>query len=480
MRLDEYITYDGVGLAELVRQRQVSPRELAETALSAIQQVNPQINAVIETLEDWPTRFAQQPQQGYFYGVPFLLKDHVTMQQGLRLEFGSRLLHGVLVAPIDTDLGQRYKQAGLNTLGRTNCPEMAYCPSTEPVLFGPTRNPWNLERSAGGSSGGSAAAVAAGIVPMAHATDGGGSIRIPAAWCGLVGLKPTRMRNPPGPTFGEAFYGMGVEHVVSRTVRDTALMLDATHGPGVGDKYQIPPPAQPYAKVIQQLPSPLRIAFSAKTYNGVPVEPACVQALEATARHLEALGHHLEEAAPEFDAESFDKANLIMWCSFLAAAILNLGQMVGRKPSPENLEATVWASFQHGLGLKALDLEYAQAVQNTVTRVVGAFHQHYDLFLTPTMPSTALPLGLLNANDPDLDAQGWYDHAYAARLPFTMPANMTGLPAISLPLQQSPEGLPVGIQLTARFGGEDTLLQLAAQLEQTIPWRNRAPSISVG
>ena len=479
MRLDEYARCDGLELARLVRAGEVSARELAATARTAIAAINPQINAVIGHIDPTEEDFASVPADGPFAGVPFLIKDLVLHARGVPCDMGSRLVNGGFIAPADSDLMQRFRRAGFVTLGRTNTPEMGFNASTEPVLYGPTRNPWNPAHSSGGSSGGSAAAVAAGVVPVAHANDGGGSIRIPAACCGLVGLKPTRGRIPVGPDFGEPLHGLGVELVVSRTVRDTAAALDATQGPGVGDRYVIPRPRRPYLAEITRKPKRLRIAFSAVVdSHSDAADPVCVQAMEAAAKRCRELGHRVTEAAPAYDADAFHRANLIFWASFCTAAIAGTAEMLGRTASPENLEASLWANYQYGLTLKALDLELAYALMNQTSRAVAPFFERYDVLLTPTLGVPPLKLGVLNANDPRLDAQGWYDRVFRW-LPYTALYNMTGQPAISLPLAQSPAGLPIGVQAVARYGDEATLLALAAQLEEAVPWRDRRPPIHV-
>ncbi|TAK53240.1 MAG: amidase [Gammaproteobacteria bacterium] len=479
MRLDEYARCDGLELARLVRAGEVTPRELAAMAQAAIAAINPQINAVIGRIEPTDPDFAGIPADAPFAGVPFLIKDLVLHARGVPCDMGSRLVHGGFVAPADSDLMQRFRHAGFITLGRTNTPEMGFNASTEPLLYGPTRNPWNPAHSSGGSSGGSAAAVAAGIVPVAHANDGGGSIRIPASCCGLVGLKPTRGRVPVGPDFGDALHGLGIELVVSRTVRDTAAALDAVEGPGCGDRYVIPRPRRPYLAEIARKPKRLRIALSsAVDSHSDPADPACVRVLELAAARCRELGHRVVEAAPVYDADVFHRANLIYWCSFCTAAVAGTAQMLGRQPSPDNLEASLWANYQHGLTLKALDLELADVLMNQVCRTVAPFFERYDVLLTPVLGVPPLKLGVLNANDPRLDAQGWYDHLFRF-MPYTALYNMTGQPAISLPLGQSPDGLPIGVQAVARYGGEATLLALAAQLEEAMPWRGRIPPIHV-
>jgi amidase len=479
MKLEEYARCDGLQLAALVRRGEVQVGELVACALAAIERLNPAINAVIGRLDPKAidAQVAALPAEGPFRGVPFLIKDLVLHMAGVRCDMGSRLVDGAYVPPADSDLMARFRRSGVITLGRTNVPEMGFNASTEPVLYGPTRNPWNTAHSSGGSSGGSAAAVAAGLVPIAHANDGGGSIRIPAALCGLVGLKPSRGRTPTGPDYADPLHGLGIEHVVSRSVRDTAAMLDAVEGPGIGERYEIARPSQPYLQAIATPPARLRIAFSAGVdSHSEPAEAEIVRALETVAKACAGLGHHVEEGRPAYDADAFHRANMYYWSSFCAAGVAATAQALGRTPSLANLETSLMANYEFGLGLKALDLEWADATMNQVCRSVGPFFQQHDVLLTPTVAVTPYKLGLLDANAPGLTTQGWYDHLFR-HLPYTALFNMTGQPAISLPLAQSAGGLPIGIQLVGRYGDEATVLRLAAQLEQAMPWADRLPGI---
>ncbi|MBS0613110.1 MAG: amidase [Proteobacteria bacterium] len=481
MKPEEYARCDGLQLAALVKRGEVKIEELVACALAAIDHLNPTINAVIGQIDprEVAAQIAAVDLDAPFSGVPFLIKDLVLHMAGVRCDMGSRLIEGAYIPPADSDLMARFRRSGVITLGRTNVPEMGFNASTEPLLYGATRNPWNTAHSSGGSSGGSAAAVAAGMVPIAHANDGGGSIRIPASICGLVGLKPSRGRTPTGPDYADPLHGLGIEHIVSRSVRDTAAMLDAVEGPGVGDRYEIPRPAQPYLQAIATPPAKLRIAFSAAVdSHSAPAEAEVVRALETVAKVCAGLGHHVEEGRPVYDADGFHRANMICWASFCAAGIAATAQALGRAPSPENLETSLWANYQFGLTLKALDLEMADALMNQVCRSVGSFFTRHDLLLTPTIGVTPYNLGLLDANAPGLDAQRWYDHLFR-HLPYTALFNMTGQPAISLPLGQSSNGLPIGIQVAGRFGDEATVLKLAAQLEQAMPWATRLPAVHV-
>lgn len=475
MKLDEYARYDGLGLAELVRRGEVSAAELAATARLGIERVNPILNAVIGDIGT----HAPAPADGPFAGLPFLIKDLVLHAEGVRCDMGSRLVDNSFVSPHDTELMRRFKAAGFVAIGRTNTPEFGFASTTEPVLYGPTRNPWNVDRSPGGSSGGSAAAVAAGIVPIAHANDGGGSIRIPAAMCGMVGLKPTRGRTPTGPEFGQPLHGLGIEHVVTRTVRDCAAVLDSVQGPGIGDPFIIPPPSRPYASEIGAPPGRLRIAVSLAGMKGAHAGGEVRDAVMRVARELETLGHEVSEASPHYDEDMFHKANIVYWCGFLAAGILGTAQLNGRTPSLQTLESTTLACYEYGLGLKLVDLEMADAFANIVCRSVAPFFNAYDVLLTPTLGERTVALGLIDANDSSLDAQAWYDRLFN-HASYTALYNMTGQPAISLPLTTDAEGMPLGMQFVTRFGAEDLLLRLAAQLEQALPWADRRAGIHVG
>ncbi|MCE9667126.1 amidase [Myxococcus stipitatus] len=475
MHLDEYTRYDALGLSELVRRGEVSPAELLDTALEAVARVNPKLNAVIEVREADARQTLQAGLvEGPFKGVPFLIKDLALHAANVPTDLGSRLAQG-LVFPHDTTLMAHYRRAGLVTLGRTNTPEFGNNTSTEPVLHGPTLNPWDPSRSTGGSSGGTAAAVAAGIVPMAHGNDGGGSIRIPAAHCALFGLKPTRGRVSVGPDMGEAIQGIAVEHVLSRSVRDSAAMLDASQGPAVGDPYYAPPPERPYVEEVLREPRRLRIALCRAPGSGAPVDKDCLTALEDAARLCASLGHDLIEAAPVYDDAAMLDALTSVWSSFMALWAGALGAQTGRQAGPETLEASTWAAVQYGRGLKASDLQLASATFNTVSRAVGAFFQDYDVLLSPT---TAIPppkLGVLDANAPRTAAE-WYRHVFTLN-PFTVLYNVTGQPAMNVPLHWNEEGLPIGVQFVGRYADEATLFRLAGQLEQARPWSVRRPPI---
>jgi amidase len=476
MNLHEYASYDALGLAELVRSKSVTPRELVECALRANALVNSKVNAIIGIVPDWELQLNQCYSDAPFLGVPFLIKDLGLQAKGVPCDFGSRLFRGAYIAPQDTELMSRFRKAGVVTWGRTNTPEFGFANTTEPVLYGPTRNPWDTTRSAGGSSGGSAAAVAAGIVPIAHGNDGGGSIRIPAAACGLVGLKPTRGRTPVGPLAGEPVHGMAIDHIIARSVRDSAAMLDAVEGPALGDRFVISGPHRPFLEEVSTAPRRLRIALSTDGRRYGNAEPECVEAVRDAGRLCVSLGHDVEEAQPDFDDDAFHTTNAIYWCSSLAGGVTRFAQFLGRRPSPDNLEATVWTCFQYGLTLKAIDLELADFHANGICRSVGSFFGRFDVLVTPTLRASPLKLGTLNADDPNFGPLEWLQANFAVS-PFTALYNMTGQPAISLPLAESRDGLPIGVQFAASYGDEATLFNLAGQLEVASPWTRRKPGV---
>ncbi len=477
MNLDDYSRFDAVGLAELVRRKEVSPEELLRVAVDAIQRVNPAINAVIDTRDAQAREALKQGlPEGPFRGVPFLIKDIGVHAEGVPTEFGSRLTQGT-VFPYDSALMARYRRAGLVLLGRTNTPEFGNNASTEPRVRGPTRNPWNLERSPGGSSGGSAAAVAAGILPMAHGNDGGGSLRIPASLCGVFAMKPTRGRNSLGPNAGDLICGMGAEHVLSRTVRDSAAALDATQGPEAGDPYYAPPPPRPYLEEVRHAPRRLRIALVTASPMGGPVSPECVEAARQAARLCEGLGHDVTEAPLPHDGRLLHEAVVTAWSASLASLVAMIAHHSGKEAGPELLEATTWAAVRHGQTLSATELQRALGVFNFVSRQVGRFFEQYDVVLSPTVAAPPFPLGLLDANAPR-SAREWYDHAFG-HCPFTAVFNVTGQPAMSVPLHWSEDGLPIGVQFAGRYADEATLFQLAGQLEQARPWAQRRPPVHV-
>ena len=474
--LRDYTAHDGLGLAELVARKEVTPDELAAAAFEAVAKVNPRINAVLHTIpKEAATEIRAGLPRGPFTGVPFLIKEIVLHAKGVRCEMGSKLAQGY-VPDADTELMARFRRAGLVLAGTTQTPEFGYNPTTETRAFGPVHNPWDLGRSPGGSSGGSGAAVAAGIVPVAHANDGGGSIRIPASCNGLVGLKPSRDRIPSGPDYGDLLCGLACEFALTRSVRDAAALLDAVAGPDPGAPGHPVPPARPYRELIGTPPGRLRIAWTATPASGAKVDPECEKAVHETVRLLEGLGHTLIEDRPRYDWDSFLENVNVIWGAFGVASIDFAAAMTGRKPGPDNLEAVTLASYEDGKRYSAIDLLNAMTHCNVVSRQVGAFFEKVDVLVTPTIARLPAPLGELNQNREGMTAMEWTRQIFSY-VPFTPVFNVTGQPAISLPLHWSAGGLPVGVQIAGRFGDEATLLCLAAQLEQARPWAARRPPI---
>ncbi len=479
MKLCEYVEQDGLGLAELVRAGQVTPAELLDVACTALAEVNPRLNAVVEVFrEDAEQEIARGLPDGPFRGVPFLVKDFGLGVRGRRTRMGSRLFAS-FVCPIDTELMGRYRRAGLVTFGKTNLPELALSFETEPLAHGPTRNPWNPERGPGGSSGGSAAAVAARIVPLAHANDGAGSIRVPAAATGLFGLKPTRARTPAGPLAGEPMFGLGVEHALTRTVRDSAALLDATAGEDAGAPYAAAPHAHPYLLEASAPPGRLRVAFDQTAGNGVEVDPECRQAVHGAAQLCEELGHDVVEARLPVDWGIFREAFYPQVFAFVAQ-LLDVGcRALGLVPGPENLELSTQAFAERGRRMSSSELVTALELRNRVSRTAGQFFQAFDVLLTPTLCSPARPFGSLGLNQPGLSAEEIFDRLFVAA-PFTPVYNLTGSPAMSVPFGSTRDGLPLGVQFGARYGGEHVLLRLAGQIEAARPWAGRKPPIVAG
>ena len=472
MNLSDYVQHDATALADLVAKAEVTPAELTACADAAIDAVNDRLNIIAHRPEA-PIAGAGT---GPFAGVPFLVKDLVLHIAGVPHRMGTRMLaEGQYVPPASSELFLRFQRAGLNTLAVTPSPEMGFNPTTEAVLYGPTRNPWDVTRSPGGSSGGSAAAVAAGVVPMAHANDGGGSIRIPAASCGLLGLKPTRGRTPIGPDYNLPLMGMGIEFAVTRSVRDAARLLDAVEGPEIGAMFDIARPVTPYAQVIGQPTRKLRIALATHLPGTPRPDAPLMDALQETARLLAAEGHEIVEAAPEFDPEAWSRATYVAWMGFLASGVAGLSQVLGVQPSTDNLETATLACAEAGMKLTALDYEMAFMQMNAVSRALGGFMAGHDALLMPMLRHLPVPLGHMNQNDPAMTAQGWFEHVFNT-FPYGGLFNMTGQPAISVPAGLH-EGLPLSVQLVAPMGDEATLLQLARDLEGVRPWAGQRPPV---
>ena len=475
IKFDEYRKHDAVALADLVAKGEVSAEELLDAAVDRAEAVNPSINAIVYKQYDVARQAIRDGlPNGPLKGVPYLFKDLGAYDAGHPSTGGSRLFAD-FVPDHDATYTERCKAAGLVVMGRTNTPEFGLNISTESALLGACRNPWNLEHSTSGSSGGAAAAVAVGILPVAHATDGGGSIRIPAANCGLFGLKPTRGRNPAGPDVGEGWAGMSCGHVVSRSVRDSALMLDCTHGAAPGDPYAAPAPDRPFVDEVGVDPDKLRIAVMNHGHDGEPLSVECSQAVSDTAKLLTDLGHTVEAADPGIDTMAIGLANRAIIAANTANMVRNRAKALGREPSGQDVEAATWAMVQLGNAVAGPD--YADAVLqiHLLSRKLGAFFQDYDLILSSTLRNPPLPLGTLNTQDPDgIEDFGELIRHELATTPFY---NAAGCPAMTVPLHWSADVLPVGVHFGAALGDEATLLRVAAQLEQAKPWFDKMPDM---
>ena len=477
LNIDELSTMDAVAQAELVRRRELTPLELVDAAIARIERLNPALNAVIHKhFERARAQAAGELPEGPFRGVPFLLKDlgGATLK-GDPNNYGTRFLRDVdFRAPTTSYLVEKFLKAGLVIVGRTNAPELGAWTTTEPTAYGPTRNPWDITRSSGGSSGGSAAAVASHMVPFAHANDGGGSIRIPASECGLVGLKPTRGRVSLGPDIGEVWEGMAIEFAVTRTVRDAAALLDVVAGSMPGDPYVAPTSERAYREVVGAPCVQLRIGLLS-SLSTLKIHPDCVSAVESAGHLLESLGHHVELTHPaDLENPELTTGLLPIIATSQARLIEQFSASIGRTISTEDMDCDNWAVTE--LGRKVSGTEYLAAVEvlNRYTRKVVAWWEEFDLLVSPTLPEPPPPIGEL-VPDPRELLKGF--QRSGALTAFTLPFNVTGQPAISLPLHWTPEGLPVGVQLVAAFGREDLLIRVASQVEQAQPWIGRLPAV---
>ena len=475
-------TLDATAQAELVRRGEVAPSELIDAAIARIERANPQLNAVITPTFDKARTQARSGTlpSGPFRGVPFLLKDLGAHSAGDPLHCGMRLLRDAgWVAPHDTYLAAKLRAAGFVFLGKTNTPELGLLPTTEPEAHGATHNPWDVTRSPGGSSGGSGAAVAAGMVPAAHATDGGGSIRVPAAHCGLVGLKPSRGRVSFGPDAGERWGGFSCENTVTRSVRDTAAILDIVAGAMPGDPYVAPPPARPFLAEVGAHPGRLRIGLMTTSPGGMPVHPECVAAAAEGARLLGDLGHTVEISHPEAlrDYEATRAVVTVIACS-TARTLDAWAEKLGRTISASDVEPLTWSVADMGRQVSACNyLRTVEFIHTQTRRLASWWDGGFDLLLTPTAAEPPPKLGEFEPT-PDNPFAGFLRAAVFST--FTSPFNLSGQPAISLPLHWSAEGLPIGVHLVAAYGREDLLIRVAAQLEQAKPWASRRPPVHAG
>ncbi len=474
MSMNDYCDYDGLGLADLVARKEVSPAELVEAAIERVERHNPSLNAVVYKGYEDARKAAQGPlPDGPFKGVPFLIKDLGMPVAGWPRSSGSRFAQH-MVDQADGGLTRRYREAGVIPLGKTNTPEYGITGTTEGALLGPCRNPWNPAHISGGSSGGSASAVAAGIVPMAHASDGLGSIRIPAACCGLVGLKVTRDRNLNLPDGTDYAIGFVVDHVVTRTVRDSAAMLDATGRPEIDDPYPAPPKARPYMEEIEQSPGRLRIAWSSETASGRPIDPEIQAALERTAALLQGLGHEVVEQGMGIDYRALYTARGPVSGANFAAMMGRLIDEIGREPEPHELEPLTWAALKGGRKVTGEQALRGMQELRMLNRQTLAFFNDWDIYLSPVLGTPVPEVGFI---DPVALEPRELNRRQGQVFPFTPPFNFSGQPSLSLPLEMSGSGLPVGMMFTARYADEATLFRLAAQLEKEAPWCTRRPQI---
>ncbi len=474
MSFTDYAAYDGIGLAALIAKKKVSASEVLESAIALAEKHNPKLNAIVLKLYHQARAKAKgKLPKGPFTGVPFLMKDIMGNMAGVPTRQGSAYMPAA-PALHDSTLTHRFHQAGVVTFGKTNVPEFGLLPITESTLYGPARNPWNTNHTPGGSSGGAAAAVAAGIVPIAHANDGGGSIRIPASSCGLVGLKPTRARVPVGPDLGDALGGLAIDLIVSRTVRDTAVMLDAVHGPEAGDPYCAPPVTHPYADDARRKPKKLRIGYATKNLGGHKLHPECIAAVRAAAQTCEDMGHIVEESSPPIEIEILSQSFMAMWAAGLAQQAEVIEMFTGVKASAANMQGLTLGLLEAGRKVSAGTYLNAVTMLQLAARTVAAWHKTYDVWLTPTLGAPPLKIGAVDTSETNTEK------AFAPIIdyvPFTALQNATGQPAINLPLHWTKGGLPVGVQFVGRFGDEATLIRLAAQLEKAVPWQDRHPAI---
>ncbi len=489
--VNDYLQYDALGLAQLVQQGDVQASELVETAIHCVEQLNPQLNAVIMKIYDEALTNAKQVNhEALFAGVPFLIKDIIASYKGLATTAGCRALQN-MVFDHDSELISRYRKAGLITLGKTNLPEFGLSPVTESEFYGPCYNPWNLAHTPGGSSGGAAAAVAAGMVPLAHGSDGGGSIRIPASCCGLFGLKPSRGRTPMGPDYGKASQGFIVEHVLTRTVRDSAAMLDATCGNDLGAPFPLAKPSQSFLQSLEQAPKKLRIAFTVEPFFATNVAEECKQAVNDAVKLCQDLGHDVVEATPKIDTQALAQAMIIISAAETEAIVKNTERLTGKTINKHDIELTTRVLCKMARSYSASS--YAQAVYDIdmITRQLAHFFTQYDVLITPTLANPPLKIGTLNPKPIEKFALNilntvpvrklvtqlfdLFSEKIFAFVPFTALFNASGQPAMSIPFATSESGLPIGVQFAAGYANEITLLQLAKQIETAKPWNSLAP-----
>lgn len=470
----EYDHYDGLGLAALVVKRQVTPLELLNAVRLRLEAINPKLNATAQVFFDKAeTQIKQGLPAGPFKGVPFVLKDLGQQMAGTITSYGSRVFKDN-VPDFDSTLVARYKRAGLVIFAKTTSPEFGLTTTTESVLFGKTRNPWNLELTSGGSSGGSSALVGSRVVPMAHGSDGGGSIRIPASCCGLFGLKPTRGRVPMGPAQFEGWNGCSHHHALTISVRDSAALLDISGGAEPGSPYFSPPPARPFLKEADADPGKLRIALAIATPAGTPLDPECKKAATEAAKLCESLGHKIEEAQPPIEDAWMREAFLTVLRVSLARTLEDAAKPMGRPVTDKDVEPVTWLLAQAGRAVNVIAYSRAIATMHQVGLAMAKFQEKYDVILSPTLAKPPVVLGVLSLSPANV-AQ--YTKDVTEFGPYTALYNVTGQPSMSVPLHWSADGSPIGVMFSGRFGEDATLLRLAAQLEKAKPWAGIRPKV---
>lgn len=468
----DYVSHDAMSLAQLVADKQVSPTELLEEAITRASEQDTRLNFIAHEMYDYGReRIEHGLPDGPFRGVPFLEKDLHMHVPGHRSGQGSRL-YSNYIPDFRSELVDRHEKSGLVIFGKTTTPEFGLTGTTESLAEGPTRNPWNVEHSSGGSSGGAGSAVAAGVVPLAHASDGGGSIRIPASICGLFGMKPSRGRLPMGPKRTEGWGGMSTNGAVSRSVRDSAALLDATHGNELGSRYSAPTPEGTFLSHVGKDPRPLRIALMLAPISGAPVAAEVIKATKAAAALCESLGHIVEEAAPSVDAAALGEANFAMIATALASDIDDFAAATGQKVGPDVLEPITMGFYAYGKQVPGIAVAKANHTVQEVAIAVGRFMREYDVILSPVLSTKPAKLGLYDLNKEDFASWGQATGAYVA---FPGLFNATGQPSMSVPLAMSDDGLPIGAMFTGKYGDEATLFELAGQLERAAPWFDRLP-----
>lgn len=479
MKIAEYAAYDALGLAELVAKKQVTPKDLATTAAAAIELANPKVGAVCETYAD---RIAGLDEKslgdGPFRGVPFLMKDVFGHEKGRKIEFASALCAG-MIGETDSYMTTQLRASGVNILGRSKAPEYSMSPTTETRFYGNTSTPWKQGYSAGGSSGGAQAAVISGMVPIAHGSDIGGSIRIPASWCGGVGLKPSRGRVSVGPTVDEGGFGFSANHVQTKTVRDAAAMLDCLSHPQIGDPFIIPKPAESYAAVAIKPAAKLRVGIVLNPIFGVTPDKEVRAAVEATGKVLAGMGHHVDIC--DVDMGGLEMMQLMNELFFFAfdARLDAYGRKTGRKPSPDTLEPQMHMIYEWSKSITPARFMMAMGAANVARRRGSQFYANHDIWLSPTTAIVSPPWGTYNLSKPGVTIENFTSDMFAPAIQYTLPHNIMGTPAISLPLAMHSTGLPIGVQLAAKPADEHLILQLATSLEQRMPWAQRIPPLHV-